>query len=659
MELKVIGKRLFTDPLDGAVTEGEFNADVIGITLERFHDGADLSEYGFRISAYSEDKETIAENALAMDKVGESSIHLLWTVTSMFTAESGIFTLTLAGVSSDNSAQIKFTSGPVRINADGRAEFIPEKTVLEQYLNQVQLEANKAAAAALRAESAAEQNTAVPAATEEKLGGILSGGDVSVDDDGAVTVNSVGGKTVLADVPADAKFTDTVYSLPPASSGSLGGVKPDGVTITADANGVISAAAGEAYVLPKATESVLGGVKVDGSTVTVDENGVISASAGEAYVLPKASGTVLGGVKVDGITVTADENGVISAVGGGGTGTGSDYVLPKATESVLGGVMVDGTTVTVNENGVISAAAGEEYVLPKATESVLGGVKVDGSTVTVDENGVISAAAGEEYVLPKATESVLGGVKPDSSTLGIDENGVISVKNSSHSHSFANIIGLQGALDGKADISAIPASLPANGGNAATVNGFTVGKNVPADAVFTDTVYTLPPASASSLGGVKVDGTTITADAAGVISALTAGSGITIDKIHEHNYYWSNDIYEYINVYVKLPHPYTYWDYLFVSTVYCDEEAPWFGYNGTALIKTSYIVSSPKASSSGNTVNVPQQHITYNPIGGDTIFINFPNTTHILFKFCTKAILWGIKMPDTPLVGTVVNGPNA
>lgn len=38
------------------------------------------------------------------------------------------------------------------------------------------------------------------------------------------------------------------------------------------------------------------------------------------------------------------------------------------------------------------------------------------------------------------------------------------------------------------EISEIPTSLPANGGNADTVGGFTVGCNVPADAVFTDTV---------------------------------------------------------------------------------------------------------------------------------------------------------------------------
>lgn len=49
-----------------------------------------------------------------------------------------------------------------------------------------------------------------------------------------------------------------------------------------------------------------------------------------------------------------------------------------------------------------------------------------------------------------------------------------------------------------------PTSLPANGGNAATVNGHTIDVDVPANAKFTDTVYSLPAASSSARGGVKI-----------------------------------------------------------------------------------------------------------------------------------------------------------
>lgn len=80
-------------------------------------------------------------------------------------------------------------------------------------------------------------------------------------------------------------------------------------------------------------------------------------------------------------------------------------------------------------------------------------------------------------------------------------------------------------VDEKANKTDIPKSLPANGGNADTVNGFTVESNVPANAKFTDTVYTHPathPASmitglptslpanggnADTVDGLHVDGT--------------------------------------------------------------------------------------------------------------------------------------------------------
>ena len=52
------------------------------------------------------------------------------------------------------------------------------------------------------------------------------------------------------------------------------------------------------------------------------------------------------------------------------------------------------------------------------------------------------------------------------------------------------------------DVGALPntiTSLPANGGNSATVNGHTVESNVPTNAEFTDTVYTHPLSHPSSM----------------------------------------------------------------------------------------------------------------------------------------------------------------
>ena len=100
------------------------------------------------------------------------------------------------------------------------------------------------------------------------------------------------------------------------------------------------------YILPVATTSRLGGVIPDGKTITVDGEGKISApSTIIGSLFPVATTSALGGVIPDGLTILVNAAGKISAP------------LPIATASKLGGVIPDGTTITVNSNGKISAYA--------------------------------------------------------------------------------------------------------------------------------------------------------------------------------------------------------------------------------------------------------------------------------------------------------------
>lgn len=64
-----------------------------------------------------------------------------------------------------------------------------------------------------------------------------------------------------------------------------------------------------------------------------------------------------------------------------------------------------------------------------------------------------------------------------------------------------NTFALKSHTHTKSQISDFPTSMPADGGNADTVNGFTVGVNVPADAEFH---YTLPAANNTTLGGIQL-----------------------------------------------------------------------------------------------------------------------------------------------------------
>ena len=71
-----------------------------------------------------------------------------------------------------------------------------------------------------------------------------------------------------------------------------------------------------------------------------------------------------------------------------------------------------------------------------------------------------------------------------------------------------------------------PKALPANGGNADTVNNHTVETNVPADAVFTDTVYTHPTYTAKANGLYK-----ITVDSTGHVSGTNSVSKADITAL--------------------------------------------------------------------------------------------------------------------------------
>lgn len=64
------------------------------------------------------------------------------------------------------------------------------------------------------------------------------------------------------------------------------------------------------YTLPKASSSTLGGIKV-GSRLSIDNDGVLSADS-QAYTLPTANASTLGGVKV-GSNLSIDGSGVLSA----------------------------------------------------------------------------------------------------------------------------------------------------------------------------------------------------------------------------------------------------------------------------------------------------------------------------------------------------------
>ncbi|KAA6348666.1 hypothetical protein EZS27_003899 [termite gut metagenome] len=152
------------------------------------------------------------------------------------------------------------------------------------------------------------------------------------------------------------------------------------------------------YDLPVATPSVLGGVKPDGSTITVTEDGIISSTGGgSGYTLPPATTDILGGIKVGaGLSVTGD--GLLSSSGEGG-------VVKSVTNA--NGLSLDGTgnlsmsaltKTDVGLGNVDNTADSNKSVASFAVPRTLWGQSFDG---TSNITGAISATRN---ITPETTD---------------------------------------------------------------------------------------------------------------------------------------------------------------------------------------------------------------------------------------------------------------
>ena len=287
--------------------------------------------------------------------------------------------------------------------------------------------------------------------------------------------------------------------------------------------------------IPIASSSTLGGVKI-GSGLTVAEDGTISAAA--AYTLPTASSSVKGGIKVGtGLTMSSEtlnhSNSVTAKTAYGSTST---------TASANGG-SITVTDIKYDAQGHITGSTDRTITLSQTTYTLAGlmGSAAKGSeTQPVYWNG--SAWTNTTYTLGKSVpadakftdtvytlptaSSTLGGVKTTSTvsaTTGLTAcpiiDGVVYYKDTNNTYTLADLVG---------STAIGTATNPIYWDGAKFVKTtYTLGKSVPADAKFTDTVYTLPTASSSVLGGIKL-GTGLTAASDGTVNVSVGGATITL-----------------------------------------------------------------------------------------------------------------------------------
>lgn len=197
--------------------------------------------------------------------------------------------------------------------------------------------------------------------------------------------------------------------------------------------------------------------------------------------------------------------------------------LPVASSSTLGGVKI-GSGLTVAADGTISAAAA--YTLPTASSSVKGGIKV-GTGLTMSSetlNHSNSITAKTAYGSTATTASADGG-SITVTDIKYDAQGHITGSTDrtiTLSQTTYTLAGLMGSAAKGSETQPVYWN-----GSAWTNTTHTLGKSVPADAKFTDTIYTLPTASSSTLGGIKL-GTGLTAAEDGTVNVSVGGATITL-----------------------------------------------------------------------------------------------------------------------------------
>lgn len=358
--------------------------------------------------------------------------------------------------------------------------------------------------------------------------------------DTATSASTVNGHTVNSDVPADAKFTDTVYSLPIASSSTLGGVKiGSGLTVAED--GTISAAA--EYTLPTASSTTKGGIKV-GSGLTMSSetlNHSNNITAKTAYGSTSTTASANGGsitvtdIKYDAqghITGSTDRTITLSQTTYTLAGLMGSTAKGSATQPVYwNGSAWTNTTYTLGKSVPTDAKFTDTvYSLPAATATTLGGI-IAGEGLSITTDGKLSVSK-VPHALSINGKSFDGSAAIDVGVIGAAYGGSGETSLSASANAYLNSLPYNSAPeDTLTDNHIFFTNDPTGQTNC----------SAPMSKVYTymkgklDSVYqpvgsyltAIPKATTSVLGGIKL-GTGLTAAADGTVNVSVGGATITL-----------------------------------------------------------------------------------------------------------------------------------
>lgn len=403
----------------------------------------------------------------------------------------------------------------------------------------------------------------LPAATTSAIGAVKIGTGLSVAADGTLSATGGGGGTSLTltttGTSGAATYSGGILNIPnytaPVTSvagrtgvitlaaADISGLAASATTDATNASNISSGTL-PAGRLPVATTSTLGGVKVDGTTITI-ASGVISAVGSGTGSVTSVGMTVPTGLSVSGSPITTSGTLAVTLQTGYSIPTtvkqtqwdtayteraqwdGGSTNLNAATARTSLGLAASATTDTTNAANISSGTLGTAR-LPLATATTVGAVKV-GSGLSVAADGTLTATGGGGGGTGTVTSvavtvptglTVTGSPITSSGTIAIALQTGYSIPSTASQTNWDSAYSERRQWDGSAT------NLNAATGRTSLGLATVAATGSYSDLTGTPTPYSLPTASTTTLGGVKVDGTTITITG-GVISAAGGGGGIT------------------------------------------------------------------------------------------------------------------------------------
>ena len=332
----------------------------------------------------------------------------------------------------------------------------------------------------------ADENTfTLTPATDGKLGGVIVGDGLDVDQDGILSIKSSNNSGLDIDVSGELSVktgsgltisnTDGSVELSKSLSGmTLTNTILSGITTTPTPNGNQGNEVTNVTYVDTKIESAVGGLSKALVFIGEVSGGITPSNAKVGYVYVVTDNGTYAGQKCEpGDTLICKKDGIQTSDGWIVVEKNIDGAVTASSELTNGAIVVGSggtkvhTIATPSTQGLVLQTTGSgfgwkepaKYQLTAAAKGKMGGVSI-GDGIKVTSDGTISLSGGT-------------GISITSDT--ISNTGVISVT----SGTAANQISV--TKGGNASIITIN-----NVENASTVNGHTVEKNVPSNAVFTD-----------------------------------------------------------------------------------------------------------------------------------------------------------------------------